>query len=379
MKTTITSKLLVIMIATLNLSCEKEKKIEKSQEDSDNCVDTSFFDAYRSSNFLMGFSTWPYAKSAESVDSTYIFISNNATIYSEHIDSEIPWEAWINDLPLPEKFTDEIEQKKIRKLKSNKLTLSVSLLNLDRDDLAPDFDGETPDYAAINDSHIEDAYFLHLQYIINQLNPDYLILAIEVNLLLEHYLEKWTGYKSLMTKIKSRIKQKFPSLKLSESITLHNLYQPEVPNSDEYIHEIVNYINSSMDFASISFYPFFKGLTTKEEFQKAFDFLHNNIKLPIAFSETGHLSETLSVEDYDILILGNQCQQNQYLETLLTNAQNHNYTYIIWWTHRDYDELWKTFPKEVQSLGKLWISTGLINEDGLKKNAFSTWEKVLKK
>jgi hypothetical protein len=67
------------------------------------------------------------------------------------------------------------------------------------------------------------------------------------------------------------------------------------------------------------------------------------------------------------------------LESLLKNAQEHNYKYVIWWAHRDYNELWETFPKEVQDLGKLWISTGIINEDGTKKEAYSTWEMVFNK
>jgi len=34
---------------------------------------------------------------------------------------------------------------------------------------------------------------------------------------------------------------------------------------------------------------------------------------------------------------------------------------------------------ELQDLGKLWISTGIINEDGLEKEAYSTWKIVLDK
>ncbi|MEM9834795.1 MAG: glycosyl hydrolase 53 family protein [Bacteroidota bacterium] len=357
-------------VIILLFGCEEEEETTL-----DTGTSEGFFSEYSSRTFAMGFSTWAYAPTLESVDATYQFIGNNADIYSEHIDSNIPWRAWMNDLPLPQEFTDEIAGRAARKIPSVELTVSVSLLNSARDELAFDFDGTVPDYVALNDTKIEDAYFKHLEYITNQLNPDYLLIAIEVNELLLHAPEKWDAYKLLMANVRARIKQRFPSLGISESITLHNLYKPDVTNPEEFISEIVSYTNN-LEFAAISFYPFFKGLKTNQEFQEAFDFLHQKINKPIAFAETSHLSEDLTVESFDLFIPGNESEQNNYLEALFTNAQKQNYEYIIWWAHRDYNELWETFPAEVQDLGKIWISTGIINEDGALKGAFSTWEMV---
>ncbi|PWN07635.1 hypothetical protein DDZ15_03420 [Rhodohalobacter mucosus] len=324
----------------------------------------------------MGFSTWPYAPSSESVSTTYQFIEDHSDIYSEHIDSEIPWNAWINDLPLPDGFIDLIESKKTEKLPGTELTVSVSILNNARADLAPDYDGSIPDYIDLNDTHIEDAYVKHLAYITRELNPDYLLIAIEVNELLKNAPEKWDSFKLLMDNVKTRISREFPALQISESITLHNFYQPDVQIPEEYIQEVSDYANS-MEFVGISFYPFFKGLNTADGFQNAFDFLHENIKRPIVFAETSHLSEDLSVESFNLFIPGNEPEQQEYLEVLALNAQEQEYGYVIWWAHRDYDELWETFPAEVRDLGELWISTGIINEDGAEKEAYTMWQTVL--
>lgn len=368
MKEHISHPLLIIITAALLFSCEEDVE-------TDSGANNDFFSEYSARNFEMGFSTWAYAPTTESVDATYQFISNSADVYSEHIDANIPWNAWINDLPLPQEFTDEIAGRASRKIPNVKLTVSVSLLNSARNELAFDFDGTVPNYTAFNDTEIEDAYFRHLEYITNQLDPDYLILAIEVNELLLHAPEKWAGYKLLMANVRTRMKQRFPSLRISESITLHNLYKPDVDNPQEHIDEIVAYANS-LEFAAISFYPFFKGLSTREEFQEAFDFLHQNISKPIAFAETSHLSENLMIESLSIFISGNEAEQNDYLESLLTNAQKQSYQYVIWWAHRDYNELWEIFPKEVQDIGKVWISNGIVNEDGAEKSAYATWEMV---
>ncbi len=364
---------LASMIITLFSGCQ-----EDTETTPDNPTNSGFFGEHSSRNFAMGFSTWAYAPTLESVNDTYQFISNNADIYSEHIDSNIPWNAWMNDLPLPQEFTNEIAGRAARKIPGAELTVSVSLLNSARDELAFDFDGTVPEYTALNDTEIEDAYFKHLEYITNQLNPDYLLIAIEVNELLIHAPEKWEGYKLLMANVRNRIKQRFPALSISESITLHNLYKPDVANPQEFIDEIVDYANA-LDFVPVSFYPFFKGLKTKQEFQEAFDFLHQKIDKPIVFAETSHLSEDLTVDSFDLFIAGNEAEQNDYLETLLTNAQAQNYQYVIWWAHRDYNELWETFPEEVQDLGKIWISNGIMNEDGAEKRALATWEVVADK
>ncbi len=363
---------LAIITATLLWGCQEE------ETNPDNGNSDGFFSEYSSRNFAMGFSTWAYAPTAESVDATYQFIGSKSDVYSEHIDSNIPWRAWMNDLPLPQEFTNEIAGRASRKIPGVQLTVSVSLLNSSRNELAFDFDGTVPEYTALNDAEIENAYVKHLEYITNQLDPDYLILAIEVNELLLHAPEKWAGYKLLMANVRDRIKQQFPSLSISESVTLHNLYKPDVANPEEFIDEIVDYANS-LEFAAISFYPFFKGLKTQQDFQQAFNFLHQQIDRPIAFAETSHLSEDLTVDAFDLFIAGNESEQNDYLETLLTNAQEQDYEYIIWWAHRDYNELWEIFPEEVQDLGKIWISNGIVNEDGAAKKALSTWEIVSNK
>jgi hypothetical protein len=366
-KTTIPTLLLTGLIIALCLGCKKNDQ-----------ANNGFFSEYSSRNFEMGFSTWPYSPTTESVDTTYLFIEYNADLYSEHIDSKIPWNAWINTLPLPTEFTLDIAGRASRRIENLKLALSVSLLNSARDDLAFDYDETIPYYNSLNDIEIEDAYFKHIEYITTQLNPDYLILAIEVNELLIHAPEKWDAYKSLMSKIRERIKERFPLLQISESMTLHNLYMADVTNPVEYVGEIVDYANN-LDFVAISFYPFFKGLQAKHEFQAAFDFLHQKIQKPIAFSETSHLSEDLAVESYQLFIPGNENEQKEYLETLLVNAQKYDYEYLIWWAHRDYDALWETFPPEIRDLGKLWLSTGLINEDGRTKKAFASWKSAYSK
>ena len=347
-----------VLIVLLFISCSKDKVTSEIETERD---------------FKMGFTTWSYGPNLEDVNNTYSFIANNADIYAEHVDNKIPWNSWINDLPLPAEFTNEITGRVNRKISGKDLLLSVSLLTPNRDELASDFDGTIPFYTSLDDSSIKEAYYKHINYLVTGFDPDFLVIAIEVNELRLRSPDKWNSYKSLILDVKSRIKQSHPDLKISESVSLHNLYEPEVTNPESYIEEIFNHINQN-DFIAISFYPFLKNLSSRTDFQEAFDFLHSNAMLPVAFVETSHIAENLVIPNLNVSINGSIDDQNNYLETLIENANDQSYQFLIWWAHRDFDALWETFPEEVKDLGQIWRDTGLLDENGTERTAFSTWQ-----
>ena len=327
----------------------------------------------------MGFSTWSFGPQLSDRDATYDFILDNGDIYSEQVDDRIPWLSWMNNEPLPSEFVEDIEYRIQQRSTNHELILSVSLLNTGRNDLIEDWSGDPISYTALNDVEIENAYFLHLKYLIDNLNPNYLIASMEANdLRINTSSERWEEYKSLMANIRTRLKSEFPDLILSESITLHNFFNPDIDNPTDFINEMSDYI-TQLDFAAISFYPFFKGLHTEEEFQTAFDFLHENVSIPIAFVETTHLPEDLIIPSFNVDIRSDECEQQAYLEVLANNAFDNDYEFIIWWSHKDYDELWETFPDEVKDIGRLWRDTGLIDEDENEREAYELWQLIFEK
>ncbi|MEL6842019.1 MAG: hypothetical protein AAFP02_02305 [Bacteroidota bacterium] len=342
------------------------------------CETPSFFEEYASRNFQMGFSTWSFGPEENDRRETYQFIAKHADIYSEQMDEYIPWRALEASTDMPEALIDEVDFRFAQRPAGHQLILSVSLLNTDRSELLPDKDAYIPSYEHLDDAMIVDAYGRYLIYLIERMKPDYLVMAMEVNDLYLHNPDKWIEYQSLARQIRPALKALYPDLPISESVVLHNWYQPEVDNPDQYISELASYVNE-LDFAAISFYPFFKGQSKARQFQKSFEFLHEQISIPIGLVETTHLAEDLSVASYDIEIASDPCEQNEYLESLLSNAQEQSYEFVIWWSHRDYDLLWQVFPDEVKDIGKLWRDTGLIDENGEERLAFQTWKKVFEK
>jgi len=326
-----------------------------------------------SRSFSMGFTTWSFGPNLQDVEETYSFIANNSDVYVEHLDNSIPWDALINDLPLPTQFTNEIAGKANRKIQGADLVLSVGLLNTGRDDLAQDIDGSVPLYDQLNDVQIQLAYSKYIHYLVNQFSPDYLIIAIEVNELWLQNNSLWQGYTLLIEEVIASAKATFPGIKIATSISLHNLFEPNIETPTEYTDAVMAHVNK-MDFIAISYYPFLKNQRSVQEFQQTFDFLHSNTSKPIAIVESGHIAEDLVVPNLGVSIAGNPIEQNQFLETLLNNAENNNYEMVNWWAHRDYDALWEVFPPEVKDIGQLWRDTGLLNENGTARPALRTWQ-----
>jgi hypothetical protein len=329
-------------------------------------------------NFKMGFSTWSFGGELADVESTYRFIHANSDIYSEQIDDKIPWSAWINKMPLPKEFVENINFRLSKRSQAHQLLLSVSLLNTNRDDLAPDVNELSPSYNTMNDLVIENAYIDHLTYLINRFQPNFLVFAMEVNELRLKSIRKWDEYKLLAGKVRQRIKQLYPTLPIAESVTLHNWFNANISNAAAYTQEIATHANQS-DFLAVSFYPFLKGLSTPTGFQQAFDFLHTTTQKPIAFVETSHHAKKIEIAAFNFFLNGNVCEQKEYLETLCLNAHSENYWFVIWWAHRDYEKLLAIFPPEMQDLGKIWVNTGLLDKDGKERPIYEVWKQVFKK
>lgn len=344
----------------------------KKQSPPPACNNSGFINNFTSRNFSMGFTTWPFGGAYADRESTYQFIKAHSDIYSEQFDHFIPWKALINRQPLPASLTNDITSRISLRPPGHQLLLSVSLLNIPRTDLLADEDGFVPAYVSMDDTVIVNAYTTYLEYLVNRFHPDYLVLAMEVNELKIKREDKWQGYTSLIQLVKSKLKINYPALKMSESVTLHNWYLPGVTNPDVFVSDITTYVNQQ-DFAAISFYPFLKGQHNSDAFQQAFDFLHNHVTKPIAFVETGHLAEDLTVPAFQLSVKADACEQAAYLETLLSNAKRHDYAFIIWWTHRDYDQLWQLFPAETKDLGLLWRDTGLLDGEGHARPALNSW------
>jgi len=365
-------RLLILSFVILCLSsCEEDPVIKEPIEV--NCSEIVDFENQNSRSFKMGFTSWPYEFSSESSDDTYNFIKSNGDILTEHFDNYIPWKSLLSAGSLPKEFTDEIVYKSNQLEANIDMMLSISFLSGLRDGIAIDEDGDIPDFDNWSDESVYNAYSKHLIYMIEQFKPTHLVFGVEVNELYNKDQNRWQEYTQLANRIRNFLKENYPDILVSESITLHNLIANNL--NEDYISDVITHTQQN-DFTSVSFYPFLSGLSSIEEFQSAFDRLHELVNKPIAFVETGHIAEDLVNDFYNLNIASAPCEQRDYLKVLLQNAFVNDYLFVTWYAHRDYDALWEQFPASIKDIGQLWRDTGLLDEAGNKRPSYTLWKQI---
>src|SRR5690242_8501054 len=100
------------------------------------------------------------------------------------------------------------------------MILLISFLNLIRDGIITDADGTLPAVSSISDTSIINAYNKYVSFLVDQFHPYYLVIGMEVNEFRIKKPDQWAGYLSLTGAVSATLKQKYPELKISASVTL---------------------------------------------------------------------------------------------------------------------------------------------------------------
>ena len=332
--------------------------------------------------FHMGFTPWPYAPTIEALNSTNAFVTTNADILCEQIDESIPWDEALHGETFPLGFIKKMEEKQRRIGKGQTRVLYLTAMNTGRSGLLASY--KDADHQAdasweskkFDDPDVLTAYTNYCVWMVKLFKPDYLVLGIETNEYLKNVPTDWDNYHAFSQKLHKEMKKRFPSLLLSESVTLHQLFDPKRPNPKTYTAKIKTLVNEQ-DFMAVSFYPYFLGMKSSADISGALDALRAFTKKPIAFVETGQPAETVDIPSLKYSYALTPIDQNVYLKTLLQHAQKDRYLFVIWWAHRDFDALWDVFPPEVKDLGRAWRDIGLLDENGKQRPAYTEWMKVL--
>ena len=332
----------------------------------------------QSRTFKMGFTTnnLNYIENEEEegdFEQNYDSIQKYGDIYLEEMDVSIPWNVLVNNTNLPGYITDDVESR-ISKKNGDQIVLALNLLNKNRTNLQTDFSGNMPYVNKISDQIIEDALFIYVRYLVYRFDPQYLILAEGSNELLLNNKTLWPEYKALMLGLKSRLKIEFPDLKIAQSVSLHYWENANVTDQAANNAEVLGFVNA-FDFAAIEYYPAFMDQHKRKDFNKSLDFINKKIDIPLAIIKSGHLANNLdgaSINDTE----SDEKEQNEFLKSLLVNAHNNQYEFVIWDVFQDYDQIWDSLPSWEQSSSKIYKDMGLKDELGIDRKAFTTWKET---
>ena len=332
-------------------------------------------------SFRMGFSPWLYEATVEAQNWTYSRINAEGDVVSNHLEEGVPWPEAYNGTAFSVSYQNEIRSRLDRLVPGKKILVQINPINIGRNGLAAYRGNGVNDPLpapwngyALNDDHVKQAFLNYASRMVQYFNPDYLLLGVEVNLLIRNNPSIWSAYVELQRYVYTRLKAMYPNIQMSVSVFCVP-YFPEWSSEDNRESQLagLNDILPHVDFLSFSVHPFMSGL-----FAESFpgDYLSRLFSLstkPIAVSESSYPAQVWELAGPPLLTFnGSQEKQNNYLSLLLSESNRFNAKFVIWFTVRDYDQLWgDTLGRDQTAL--VWRDTGLYDESGNGRSGLSAW------
>jgi hypothetical protein len=334
--------------------------------------------------FRMGFTPFPYALSLEAVNYTYENISANSDLINHHFDDGVPWVEALNEQPFHQEILNDWNFRKTHTPLGHKVYVSVSALSPERDGLAKYRSDQANlplpapfDTLHFNDSKIKTAYVNYCKSVIEFFTPDYFNMNVEANLL--HFLKPaaWSEFLEFHEYVYRELKATYPNLIIFSSVTGAHMIKDFFGGNDHVQQKLaVLQILEHSDVYALSFYPHLSSNLTNPLNEDVLSTLLAVSDKPFAIAETSYPAQTFSinVNGSIVTISSDEQKQDQYLASILKACESRNALFIIHFTLRDYDQLWASIGGK-DDLTIAWRDTGLIDENGIDRLAFSSWKK----
>ncbi len=262
--------------------------------------------------------------------------------------------------------------------------LSISPLNQDRSGLAP-YWGEQdnqplpPDWEglALDDAKVVKAYTRFVLESVRRLQPAYLAVGIELNVLLSKNPNAWPELKRLYRATYRAVKARYPRLPVFFTTeVLHYKQLAQEARGKPHAIEVADLMRDS-DLFAMSLYPH---MSTEVPRPFPDDFLAFALQFgkPVAVAEMGMTSRDVVLPSYRVTLRGSAREQAQFIDTVLRRAARDRYCFVINFASTDFEPLVRRLPQPVAELASIWAFTGLQTSGGLPKPALAVWNRWLR-
>jgi hypothetical protein len=331
--------------------------------------------------FHLGFTRWPADLNVEGFLTAQNFAHKHGDIVAVMFIGGIPWPEALDGKPFAKDVQDNL---KYRPPKGKKLFLSISPLNKDRKGLAP-YWGEKDnlplpkpwDGYALNSPEVKKAFLNFVLRAVKEMNPNYLAIGIENNVLLSNSLAKWMELKELHAETYKAVKEKYPNLPVcfTTEVLHYKKLAADAKGSDQE-KEVADLMKNS-DLFAMSIYPHMSYDVPRPVPPDFFDFARKFAK-PIAVSESGDTSRDVDLKAYKLTLKGSEAGQKQFTQLLLATAATDRYEFVITFATTDFEKLCDKLPKPVDDLARIWAYTGMQTSAKKPKPALAIWDAYLK-
>lgn len=231
-----------------------------------------------------------------------------------------------------------------------KLFLSISPLNQDRKGLAPywgkkdnqPLPGPWADYA-LNSPQVKKAFLKFVLRAVEAMNPDYLAIGIENNVLLSHSNSKWQQLVELQQETYEAVKQIYPKLPVcfTTEVLHYRKLASDARGSDQetQVAELMKY----SDLFAMSIYPHLSYDVPRPVPRDFFNFARQFDK-PIAVAETGDTSRDVELKAFGLTLKGSEASQRKFIELLLDTASRNKYEFVTQFATTDLRNCAKSYP-----------------------------------
>ena len=315
-------------------------------------------------DYYMGFSSTPPQINVQSFTDN---INNFDNISSIILFQET---AVFNDKLITKKVEDFAIYKSLAG--DNKVFIMIDPLNpTDRRKISNLIEGRS-----FKDALIRDAYRDLVLKTVQEVQPDYLGLASEINSYQKANPKDFENFVSLYNELYPEIKQISPDTKVFVSFQYEDLqglwtFNPEDIHPPQW--DLIDKFEK-LDVFAISTYPHFVFKDLSSIPHDFYSQIRDHTNLPIAVAELGYGSLS------DGTLQGSKQGQIQILELLETQLIGSNFEFLIWYLHRDYDVQEFKDALEIKGLESAaadWFSTiGIINYKGEPKPAYDVWSRL---
>lgn len=341
----------------------------------------------------LGFSPWPFDATTAAVDWTWSTIRAEGDIVSQHLEEGVPWPEALAGLPFPASYANQLADRRTR-ANGKRVLVQINPLNIERNGLAR-LRTDGANNAALpapwsgyrlNHANVKSAYLNYALRVADALAPDVLQIGIEANELREKAPASWADYVDLHCTTYHAIKAVRPALPVTVSVLAPALF-PEY--SGEYVlaeqQAALADLAPCTDQAVFSVHPFISGLLAETFPSNYFDTLFSRLPTamqakPRAISESSYPAQvfSLQVNGSTVTWNGSPAKQRDFVATMLAAAQQHQMRYVVWYSVRDFDQLW-TNALNQDPLALLWRDTGLFDESGAPRVGLTPWREAMAK
>ena len=362
-----------------------------------------------SRSFYMGFTPFPYdadpATILQVLADVYAKLGNDADMVLHHLEEGIPWNAALADdlltpasvvFPYTSHIQGDWDIRNANTPATHKKYVAITPIALSRDTLAPwrDTANEQPlqppfdTHAAngdFNHPDVKTAYLNFSRRVIEYLEPDYLAIGIEVNLLRRNTdAATWAKYMELHQHVYTNLKALHPDLPIFASVVPVEMLDGYVDPSTEFAGDPDGYKNSQLtalnellafsDYYAVSLYPFLTAYFASNFPTDMFDQIFGLSNKQAVIAETGMIAEDMTA--FSINFQSDQAKQNNYMTSLLQAADENDLLFVNWFVLQDYDRFC-VFIGGCIGTDRLWRDSGVYDGNGNTRPSYGTWKSYL--